>query len=110
MSKQMQLGYVRHIVCQVVGNLDTCTVGTQVEWSVKGYHASFQDMPTNSRTLRSSYVNGARFETTYIRKGQSVLNLHLLTYIGEQRRLRRVCAYVRTSQSLRCSHTQKVKA
>ena len=33
-------------VCQVVENLDTCAVGTQVEWSVR--IPSFQDMPTIS--------------------------------------------------------------
>ena len=45
-----------------------------------------------------------------IRKGQSVSNLHLMVHIGEQLKPRRVCAYERTNQSLRCSHTQKAKA
>ena len=44
-----------HIVCQVVGNLDTCTVGTQVEWCVKGYH-HFKICPYSAVTMLVCYM------------------------------------------------------
>ena len=42
--------FLPHIVRQVVGKLDTCTVGTQVEWSVKGYH-HFKIRPHSALTM-----------------------------------------------------------
>ena len=42
-----------HIVCHVVGNMDTCTVGTQVDWSVRD-------------TIISRYAHTQQLQCSYV--------------------------------------------